>query len=304
MNFQCFANYRSIILFGLLFLVFPWPSAAQNTEHVDSQEVLIITAHPDDEALFGGLVYKMTHDHNVAVDLAVITDGAGGFNYSQLAESIYGLDLTDPEIAREYLPGIRKRELMAGGRFIGLRNYFFFDQPDTGYTLDPDTILTDVWDATAVEEWLTATLDRNGYEFVLVHLPRAETHGHHKSATILALRAAQKASEQPVVLGGWFSRPSDEQNSVFDSLDGYPVTEVATDRAQFHFNRLTPFGPNDRLNYHIVVNWLIAEHKTQGTMQMLMNMADVEAYWLFKANPDDAFERANALFEKVNRVVD
>lgn len=291
---------RPFLVFAPLLLLFLVLATTVQGQSADPQtEILIVTAHPDDEALFAGSVFKMTHDHDIAVDLAVITDGAGGYKYSVLAESIYGLELTDPEVARQYLPGIRKQELMAGGSYIGLRNYYFFDQPDTGYTLDADSILSDVWDSAAVENWLTSTLDRQGYDFVLVHLPREETHGHHKGASILAIRAAANAQQRPVVLGGWFSL-ADDPKAQFAGLERYPITAVTTEGPQFHFNRLTPFGHNDRLNYQIVANWLIAEHKTQGTMQMLMGVGEIEDYWLFTENPADAHERAAQLFEMIN----
>ncbi|HZF12497.1 MAG TPA: PIG-L family deacetylase, partial [Thermoanaerobaculia bacterium] len=82
----------------------PWPN------------VLLVTAHPDDDALFGGAVYKITHQLGGRVDLFLVTNGEGGFHYSTLSEPIYGLKLSDEKIGREYLPGIRKRELLAGGK--------------------------------------------------------------------------------------------------------------------------------------------------------------------------------------------
>ncbi|NND72710.1 MAG: PIG-L family deacetylase [Rhodothermales bacterium] len=274
------------------------PNAA--AQLLDGTEVLIVTAHPDDEALFGGIVYRLTKELGAKVDLAVVTDGAGGYKYSVLAEPLYGLNLTDPAIAREYLPGIRKRELMSGGKYIGLRNYYFFDQPDTGYTLFADSILSDVWDSPAVKEWLVSTMNKGGYDFVLVHLPREGTHGHHKSASILALRAARDAKVRPVVLGAWISTKDAEEAISFTGLPKYPITSVTTENPIFHFDRTRTFGFNDRLNYKIVINWLIAEHKTQGTMQMLMNGGDIEDFWLFEENPEDSFSRTAELFEAVN----
>ena len=287
-----------VLTFCLIGFILPLVLVAQAP--LADTEVLIVTAHPDDEALFGGIVYRLTKELGAKVDLAVVTDGAGGYKYSVLAESIYGLKLTDPAVAREYLPGIRKRELMAGGKFIGLRNYYFFDQPDTGYTLFADSILTDVWDASAVKSWLVTTMDKGNYDFVLVHLPREGTHGHHKSASILGLRAARDTKSRPVVLGAWISSKEAESPLSFSGLDKYPITKVTSEHPSFHFDRTRTFGYNDRLNYKIMINWLIAEHKTQGTMQLLMSAGDIEDFWLFVDNPADAHERASALFEEVN----
>jgi len=52
----------------------------------------------------------------------------------------------------------------------------------------------------------------------------------------------------------------------------------------FVFDLTEPLDPTGRLDYRIVVDLLIAEHKTQGTMQLLMNFADFERYWFFEAN--------------------
>ena len=76
--------------------------------------VLLVTAHPDDDASFAGVVYQITQQLGGIVDLALVTDGSGGFRYSTLAEKVYGVELTDEAVARQYLPTIRKRELMAG----------------------------------------------------------------------------------------------------------------------------------------------------------------------------------------------
>ena len=64
-------------------------------------KVLIVTAHPDDEAMFASTVYKITHELDGRVDLVLVTNGAGGYRFSTLAEPIYGLDLTDPDVARD-----------------------------------------------------------------------------------------------------------------------------------------------------------------------------------------------------------
>ena len=96
--------------------------------------VLIVIAHPDDETGFAATVYKITHELHGNVDLALITNGEGGYKYSTLAEDYYHLELTDEKVGRENLPRIRKQELMNAGKIIGIRNYFFLDQWDRKYT--------------------------------------------------------------------------------------------------------------------------------------------------------------------------
>ena len=59
------------------------------------------------------------------------------------------------------------------------------------------------------------------------------------------------------------------------------------------------FGHDGRLNYQIIVNWLIAAHKSQGTMQLLMNQGEQELFWLYEMNDPSAHERAASLFRRL-----
>ncbi|MEW6736272.1 MAG: hypothetical protein AB1489_33575, partial [Acidobacteriota bacterium] len=76
----------------------------------DEVKVLIITAHPDDESTFAVTIYKITHEMKGKADIAIITNGEGGFKYSTFAEQVYTAELTDEKVGREYLPTIRKHE--------------------------------------------------------------------------------------------------------------------------------------------------------------------------------------------------
>jgi LmbE family N-acetylglucosaminyl deacetylase len=275
--------------------------AAQDGERV---QVLIVIAHPDDEAMFAATVYKITHFLDGDVDLALITDGSGGYRYSQLAEPIYGLELTDEEVAREYLPAIRRRELLAGDSIIGIRDHFFLDQYDHAYTTNVDTVLSHVWDAEDTRARLAEIMTRGDYDFVFVHLPVPNFHAHHKAATILALQAAGTlpSSVKPIVLGSFVGvkdGPDQFGAAEFLELEGYPITRVKADIEPFIFDLDEPLNADGRLNYKIVVNWLIAEHKSQGTMQLLMNQWDIDRFWFFDANDPAGLEPTRALFERL-----
>ena len=263
--------------------------------------MLLVTAHPDDEGAFAAAVYRISHGLGGNVDLAVVTDGSGGYSYSHLAEPIYGLKLTDEAVARQYLPAIRKQELMAGGNVIGLRNYFFLDQFDHAFTLNADTVLQHVWDATFVRQRLRQIMERGTYDFVFVHLPMTTIHGHHQSATILALEAAREIDgvAKPVVLASFPGSKSDTTAFEFDGVPGYPITKLRDPDQVFVFDRTTPLDESGRLNYQIIVNWMIAEHRSQGTMQLYMNAWDIERFWIFDANDSGAGAETEALFRRL-----
>lgn len=282
-------------------------ATAACAQEEEPPNVLIVVAHPDDDAMFAATVYKITHTLGGNVDLALITDGSGGFRYSQLAEPIYGLKLTDEKVARQYLPAIRKRELMAGGKIVGVRNYFFLDELDHFYTENVDTVLTHVWDANDVRSRLREIMMRGDYDFVFAHLPIPNFHAHHKSATILALEAARDLpeSQRPVVLGSFVGDTDNPERfpREFTELPGYPITRVNADIPPFVFDLTEPLDESGRLNYHIVVNWLIAEHKSQGTMQLLMNGANLERFWFFEVNDLAGLEKTQKLFERLRTPV-
>lgn len=283
----------------LLLLAVPMVAAAQSDSAI---KVLIVNAHPDDESAMAATVYKITHDLGGKVDLLLVTNGEGGYKYSTLAESIYGVELTDESVGREHLPAIRKRETMNAGRWIGIRNYFFLDNKDHMYTTNVDTVLRHVWDVAAIKRRIQEVIIAGGYDYIFCLLPTEETHGHHKGSTILALEAVRdlpRGVKRPVVLGASVSGKNDTTSFRFTGLKGYPLTSVRSGMPLAQFDRTQKFGYRDRLDYRIVVNWLIAEHKSQGTMQMLINQGDIENFWFFDMNDPAAAQWTSSLFAQL-----
>lgn len=262
--------------------------------------VLLVTAHPDDEALFAGAAYRITHELDGLVDLALLTNGEGGYKYSILAEPIYGLELTDEAIGRAYLPAIRKRELLAAGEILGLRKVFFFDQKDTEYTLELEPVQA-AWDVDGVRRRLVGILNEESYDFVFVMLPTAATHAHHRLSAILVLEAAAQLPEasRPVVLGAASTTHETKNEVVFTGLDEVPITAIDRQAPIFELDRTRKLGRNDRLDYRIIVNWVIAAHKSQGTMQLLVNRDDLELYRFFALNAPAGLDRARQLFARL-----
>jgi len=262
--------------------------------------VLCVVAHPDDEVAFAATLYKTATLLNGVADIVVITNGEGGFKYATLAESIYGLELTDEAIGRKYLPAIRRREQIAGCRIMHVRRLYALNQKDHRYTVDLNEVLgtgATVWDLGAVRKDLRAILEHGRYDFVFTHVPVPTTHAHHQAATILALEAvaALPDEKRPVVLGAGLA----EDAEPFAGLEGRPLTRLRPDQPPFVFDRTQAFGYRDRLNYKIIVNWVIAEHKSQGTMQLFMNHGDAERYWLYDRNRRGAVAAARELFRKL-----
>lgn len=299
---------RPLLLFALAatILAADLPQRIAVTDRGDATgpSVLCIVAHPDDEIAFAGLLYKLATHLDGAADIATITNGEGGFKYSTLAEDLYGLELTNEAVGREHLPDIRMAELAAGTRFLHVRDLYTFREQDHRYSQDEQEVLAPdagVWDLSRIAAGLDHLLREHDYDLVLTHLPTTTTHGHHKAATILALEAVQRLpqGQRPAILGASGAEPDAPLAIDYAALDRYADTAIHDPEAPLVFDRTQPFGHRDRLNYQIVVNWAIAEHKSQGTMQLAMSGGRIERYWAYVVNDERQRQRAAELFERL-----
>lgn len=285
-----------------LFLLFGIGVESQAQKLNYEPKVLLVTAHPDDDAIYSATVFKTTHLLDGVVDLAIMTNGEGGYSYSTLGNFIYDKELDKEEVGRDYLPGIRKRELMSGGEIVGMRNYFFFDQVDDEFSRDI-ALPMETWDTNWIGQRLQQILQENQYDFVFTMTPSEATHAHHKASAILALQAIENLPEddRPIVfattIGDSLGDPTD-----YAGLDGYPISKLMEGQKPMEFDRTQKFGHENRLDYKIITNWVIAEHKSQGTMQLLMGRGNVEQYWPYVINEGQDLKKAEEFFKAVNEV--
>ena len=137
---------------------------------------------------------------------------------------------------------------------------------------------------------------------MLTLLPTEKTHGHHKMATILALEAINELhiDNPPIILSGK-SIPGNEIAPDFDYLKDFPITKISLNSPKFEFDRTQSFSYKNKLNYKIIANWAIAEHKSQGTMQLLMNKVDIEIYYYYSLNSDSSVEKTVLFFESLKQ---
>jgi LmbE family N-acetylglucosaminyl deacetylase len=181
---------------------------------------------------------------------------------------------------------------------LGVRELYFLDQRDHRYTTDVDEVLGEgahVWDLAYVRARLHEILERGRYDFVVGLAPTPDTHAHHKAATALATEAvlAEPAGARPVVLVA--QTRSDENASGL----AYAPEETGVPIGPFVFDRRQKFGFQDALDYRIVVNWSIAAHKSQGTLQVGMNQGSREEFFLFGLRDLESSRKAAELFEKL-----
>jgi len=287
------------LVFGLLLFAF----SKVFSQSFQPPTVLIVIAHPDDENVCAATVYKITHELKGHVDLALVSNGEGGYKYSTLAEDYYHLELTDEKIGRANLPRIRRMELNNAGAILGIRNYFYFDQKDDKYSTDEKDALDTAWNVTMVKKKLNGIMTKTKYDYVFCLLPVPETHGHHKAATILALEtvADLPAGQRPIVLGVSDSR-KDTVPQKFEQYNNYKITAISKKAPLFTFDRSVKFGYKNALNYKIIVNWEIAEHKSQGTIHTALDRDDYENFWYFAINDEIGIEITKALFEELKKI--
>ena len=267
-------------------------------------KVLVVIAHPDDETTFAATIYKITHELKGTVDLLLVTNGEGGYKYSTLAEPIYGVELTDEKIGRKELPKIRKKELKNAGKIIGIRKFFFLEQKDAHYTTDEHEPLDTSWNVQLVMKKMNDVITKNKYDMIFCLLPDPGTHGGHKAATLLALRTVKEMpfAQRPIILGVTDTDKNDTTKNKFMQLKEYSETKLRTGLAPFQVDRSTKFGFKRSLDYHVIVNWEIAEHRSQGTMQLAMNKGDLENFWYFELNGDAGLEKCKNLFDQLKNV--
>lgn len=258
--------------------------------------VLVVIAHPDDETLFAGLIHALTHKIHAIVDLVCITNGEGGFRYSGPSEDLYDhLQLSNESIGRQHLPRIRKQELLASGRILGIRKIFFYDQLDLKYDRNVDIVFNEQWNKQFVIQQLEQTIQTgngsNGYDIMLIMLPSEQSHGHHSASGLVALETIEHLYANktltikiPIIIGG-------SEFSV-DQLPEYPSNRLAkislTSSRPFEFNRTWKLSnTNNVCDYQLIVLWTCSEHKSQGKLlhETLTSYARMnEQYFYFEIN--------------------
>lgn len=269
---------------------------------VEGPHVLVVIAHPDDESEFSVTLYKIVKEQHGTVDLFVITDGEAGYKYSTLAEQYYGLELTNEQTGRSNLPRIRKQELKNAGRILGISHYYFADQVDAHYSLNEKGPLDTTWNVSAIKNRLNRVISKTHYDYVFCMLPEPSTHGAHKAAALITLNTIKylPLDNRPIVLGA-MTRNKADTVFAFTKYADYAETGTASPTASFDIDRTASFSYKDRVNYKVIANWEIAEHKSQGATQMTMNDGDLEEFWYFSINGPSGFNKCNVLFKTLKQ---
>ena len=112
---------HNFIISSLVSIIFSASLYAQS-----GPKVLVVDAHPDDETSFPVMLYKITHDLKGTVDLALLTDGQGGFNGSELGSVYYGYNLTDSKHWPFRITTHKKKRSNGSRKYYGYQAILFF----------------------------------------------------------------------------------------------------------------------------------------------------------------------------------
>ena len=107
---------------------------------------------------------------------------------------------------------------------------------------------------------------------------------------------------KPIILGASSAARNDSTPLVFKQLKEYKETAIDQNAPLFTTDRSVKFGFKNQLSYNIVVNWAIAEHKSQGTIQLDMSKNNFENFWYFEINGARGIEKTQQLFEELQHV--
>jgi LmbE family N-acetylglucosaminyl deacetylase len=258
--------------------------------------VLVVIAHPDDETLFAGFIHALTHKINAIVDLVCITNGEGGFRHSGPSEYLYDhLQLSNESIGRQHLPRIRKQELLASGKILGIRKFFFYDQLDLKYDRNVEIIFAEQWNKELVIQQLEQTIrtgnKTDGYDIMLIMLPSIESHGHHSASGLVALETIERLHQNqsidikiPTVIGG--SEFTVNELPIYTSNRLAEISSILPN--QFRFNRTWRLSNTTSIpDYRLIVIWTCSEHKTQGRLiaeTLSLYARENEQYFYFSIN--------------------
>lgn len=257
--------------------------------------ILLVVAHPDDEYEMAATVYRITTELSGVADEIIITDGESGYHYSSLAERYYGISLADESESQARLAQIRVEESRRAAKVLGIRQQWFLEEKNIPFTPSVDVPLHRSWHAKRILQVISQHVGRERYDFVFVLLPEPETHGEHKAAAILTLQAIASlpGGSRPVVLG---AAASNTERLQYSPIPDQALTQTLTSEPQFHFDRDTHFGYKKSLSYQIVVDWVIAEHKSQGLFQTKCLQDRFENFWIFGKDVSGTVDKTNALF--------
>lgn len=158
-------------------------AAVTENERMLKVDLMVVTAHPDDEGMVAATLARHALDGGRRVTLVSITRGEGGGNGT----------------GKEYGPSlgiVREAELRACLGVLGVGSLHFLDQPDFGYTESAAATLKRWGHRGSLRRLVRLVRARRPEVIVTMDpAPRGGQHGHHQVAGRLATEAFSVAAD-------------------------------------------------------------------------------------------------------------
>jgi LmbE family N-acetylglucosaminyl deacetylase len=266
----------------------------------DWPRVLVVVPGPGDDCECAVSLYRIVHELGGVVDEAVMSAGDSSAGMSRAAEAYYQVSRSSGDGGLSRLGQIRREEAVHSGRVLGIRRHYFLDLMD-----HPASGVEDVlrcWDAESGCRQLATVMEAGDYRFVITLLPAEDSDAMRKATALLVLQAAGRlpARRRPALLAVRAAGLSETPLS-FPELRGYPVTRTTNDTPVFTVNRLDALDPKTDLDYTMIANWALAEHKSRGLLQAAHSRDAHEQFWSFDATDMRGLVEVQELFTELRK---
>ena len=185
-------------------------------------DILVVTAHPDDEVFVSGTICLCV-EKGLSAALLCATDGEGG-----------SLDLLPGE-PKSRLGDIRRQELRLSASMLGISKVHFLSQPDSE---DPDAAGDGAWDQSCVTDRLAEMIRECRPQLILTHGPLG---GYGHRAHRLVYRCVMAATQAISFSGSIFSFCGKVDGALFSWHFDQP-SDVSIDARSFLSRRAASLG--------------------------------------------------------------
>jgi LmbE family N-acetylglucosaminyl deacetylase len=273
---------RSLVKWAAL-VVLSWSTTAQcaQTPHKISgaderykADILIVVAHPDDEAFFTAYAAKAMDELHKRVAVIFSTHGGSGVNRFTRERG--------PAMAEE-----REIEARQACAKLGITNVWFLDGKDTASQDVLDSLSS--WGHGANLERLVGLMRLTRPEVVLTHIPGifvGENHGDHQATGVLVTEAFDLAAN-PLVFPAQLGGPTKHYETFLSNLQPWQPKKIyygsdANDNEQFKGSGPTysvrGISPVKKKPYWRLAIDSAMEHRTQfpDDIDRMSKMSDAE----------------------------
>lgn len=283
---------RKVVAIAAILATTALAGQAQEPQKVNGEDarfkadILVVVAHPDDEAFFTPYLARAIYDMHKRVAVIFSTQGGSGVDRDSQE--------TGPAMANE-----REIEARQACAKLGISNVWFLDGKDTPTQNLLDSLAH--WGHGANLERLVGLIRLTRPEVIFTHLPGVfigENHGDHQATGVLVIEAFDLAGD-PLVFPSQLAGPTQHYESYLSNLQAWQPKKIyfgsdATNDKQFvgtgpaYSSR--EISPSQKKPYWRLAMNSAMSHRTQfpGDIERISKMSDAELDKMMN-DPDKAW---------------